>query len=31
VNLAWIGITELPPRIGAGIGFVLLAVIMRWG
>ncbi len=31
VNLAWIGATELDPRVGAGIGFVVLAVIMRWG
>ena len=31
VNLAWIGASDLDPRIGAGIGFALLATIMRWG
>jgi predicted small integral membrane protein len=31
VNLAWIGATEMDPRIGAGIGFGVMAIIMRWG
>jgi predicted small integral membrane protein len=31
VNLAWAGLTDLPQAIGAGLGFVLLLVTMRWG
>lgn len=31
VNLAWAGLTDLDQAIGAGISFVLLLVMMRWG
>jgi predicted small integral membrane protein len=31
VNLAWAGLTDLPQATGAGLGFVLLLVTMRWG
>jgi predicted small integral membrane protein len=31
VNLAWVGLTELDQWWGAGIGFVALAALMRWG
>jgi predicted small integral membrane protein len=31
INLAWAGLTDLPQAIGAGISFVLLLVMMRWG
>jgi len=31
VNLAWAGLTDMPQAIGAGIGFVVLLVMMRWG
>jgi predicted small integral membrane protein len=30
-NLAWIGITDFHPWIGAGAGFGALLVVMRWG
>jgi predicted small integral membrane protein len=31
LNLAWAGLTDLPQGIGAGIGFVVLLIVMRWG
>jgi predicted small integral membrane protein len=31
VNLAWIGLTDLDPRLGAGLGFLLVVIVMRWG
>ncbi|CDG83576.1 DUF2160 domain-containing protein [Janthinobacterium agaricidamnosum] len=31
VNLAWAGLTEMQQAIGAGISFVVLLVVMRWG
>lgn len=31
VNLAWAGLTDLPQWWGAGLGFVALAGIMKWG
>lgn len=31
VNLAWTGLTDLPQWIGAGISFVVLLIVMRWG
>jgi len=31
VNLAWAGLTDLHQAIGAGLGFMLLLVMMRWG
>ncbi|HEY8607239.1 MAG TPA: DUF2160 domain-containing protein [Noviherbaspirillum sp.] len=31
VNLAWSGATDLTQWIGAGIGFIVLLVVMRWG
>lgn len=31
VNLAWTGLTDMPQAIGAGLSFVLLLVMMRWG
>jgi predicted small integral membrane protein len=31
INLAWAGLTDLDQAIGAGISFVLLVVMMRWG
>ncbi len=31
VNLAWAGLTDLPQAIGAGISFVGLLLVMRWG
>lgn len=31
LNLAWAGLSELPQAIGAGISFLLLLVMMRWG
>ena len=31
VNLAWSGLTDASPWIGAGLGFVVLAAVMRWG
>jgi len=31
VNLAWAGLTDLPQALGAGLSFVLLLVMMRWG
>jgi predicted small integral membrane protein len=31
INFAWLGLTELEPWWGAGIGFAVLGLIMRWG
>ena len=31
VNLAWAGLTDMPQEAGAGISFLLLLVLMRWG
>jgi len=31
VNLAWAGLTDMAQAIGAGLSFVLLLVMMRWG
>ena len=31
VNLAWAGLTDMAQAIGAGLSFVLLLVVMRWG
>jgi predicted small integral membrane protein len=31
VNLAWAGLTDLAQWIGAAIGFIVLAIVMRWG
>lgn len=31
LNLAWAAVTDLPQAIGAGISFLLLLVMMRWG
>jgi predicted small integral membrane protein len=31
INLAWAGLTDMPQAIGAGISFVVLLVMMRWG
>jgi predicted small integral membrane protein len=31
VNLAWAGLTDMNQLAGAAVGFILLAVIMRWG
>ena len=31
INLAWAGFTEMQQAIGAGISFVVLLVVMRWG
>lgn len=31
VNLAWAGLTDLAQWYGAGLGFIALALVMRWG
>jgi len=31
VNLAWAGLTDMAQAIGAGLSFVVLLVMMRWG
>ena len=31
VNLAWAGLTDLNQWYGTSIGFVVLALILRWG
>ena len=31
VNLAWAGLTDMTQWVAAGIGFVVLLVMMRWG
>jgi predicted small integral membrane protein len=31
VNLAWIGISDRNPWIGAGLGLLLIVAVMRWG
>ena len=31
INLAWAGLTDMDQAIGAGISFVVLLVMMRWG
>lgn len=31
VNLAWTGLTDLSQWVGAGISFVVLLIVMRWG
>jgi predicted small integral membrane protein len=31
INLAWAGLTDMEQAIGAGISFVVLLVMMRWG
>jgi predicted small integral membrane protein len=31
VSLAWIGITDRGPWMGAGLGLLLLVIVMRWG
>jgi predicted small integral membrane protein len=31
VNLAWAGLTDAAQWIGAGISFVVLVIVMRWG
>lgn len=31
INLAWAGVTDLPQAFGAGISFVVLLIVMRWG
>ena len=31
INLAWAGLTDANQWGGAAIGFVVLAVVMRWG
>ncbi len=31
INLAWAGLTDADQWGGASIGFVVLAVVMRWG
>lgn len=31
VNLGWLGLTEADPWWGAAAGFVVLALVMRWG
>ncbi|MEW9900512.1 DUF2160 domain-containing protein [Chitinivorax sp. PXF-14] len=31
VNLAWAGVTDAAQWIGAGISFVVLLIVMRWG
>jgi predicted small integral membrane protein len=31
LSLAWIGVTDRSPWIGAGLGFLLLLAVMRWG
>lgn len=30
-NLAWIGLTDYSPWLGAGLGGVLVLMVMRWG
>ncbi len=30
-NLAWIGISDLDPRFGAGLSVLLIVFVMRWG
>lgn len=30
VNLAWIGLTNHPPGLGAGLSLVVVLVVMRW-
>lgn len=31
VNLAWAGLTDVTQMIGAGISFIVLLIVMRWG
>ena len=31
VNLAWAGLTDAPQWIAAGLGFLVLLIMMRWG
>jgi predicted small integral membrane protein len=31
INLAWAGVTDSPQAVAAGISFVVLLLIMRWG
>ncbi|NRR31136.1 DUF2160 domain-containing protein [Oxalobacteraceae bacterium] len=31
INLGWAGVTDLPQAFGAGISFVVLLIVMRWG
>ena len=31
VILAWVGATDLDPKIGAAVGGALLLAVMRWG
>jgi predicted small integral membrane protein len=31
LNLAWAGLTDLAQWYGAGLGFIALALVMRWG
>jgi predicted small integral membrane protein len=31
VSLAWIGLSDRDPWAGAGLGLLLLLIVMRWG
>ncbi|WGG53456.1 DUF2160 domain-containing protein [Rugamonas sp. DEMB1] len=31
VNLAWAGLTDVTQMMGAGISFIVLLIVMRWG
>ena len=31
INLAWAGLSDMAQALGAGISFVVLLVMMRWG
>jgi predicted small integral membrane protein len=31
VNLAWAGLTDATQWIAAGLGFLVLLIMMRWG
>jgi len=31
LNLVWAGLTDLAQWYGAGLGFIALALVMRWG
>jgi predicted small integral membrane protein len=31
LNLAWVGLTDRDPLVGAALGLVVVLILLRWG